>query len=381
MEINATVFAAADDPELLAKAGNVLEEMLDHGGFMVQVMEPDAVLPLSRTWYGFRKESGMTSGPEYWMPCLRECARLLGRNGIVFVEFRSPDHPDTYEEYAWTTPGGDAGYGLRGPMIGYRAALGNSDAETVVRELRSGRTEYERRRAVRRLEKKEALRAEKGDFEIVNGTLKKYRGTKTRETIPEGVTEIGESAFVDLNSLERYMLSDEDYDAPALEELVIPEGVVKIGSYALAYCMNLKSVTIPDSVASIGSRAFEGCEELESIVLPRGLAGIEDNTFFLCTALRSAVIPEGVKKIGEGAFRDCDSLKSIILPAGVEEIEANAFLNCGSLKHVLLPEGLKRVGANAFSGCESLEEIRLPRSLAETGRNAFDEACWILRAD
>ena len=56
------------------------------------------------------------------------------------------------------------------------------------------------------------------DFVIENGVLEKYKGPGGDVTIPEGVTEIGSSAFKD--------------------------------------CANLTSVTIPEGVTEIGSSAF-----------------------------------------------------------------------------------------------------------------------------
>lgn len=47
-----------------------------------------------------------------------------------------------------------------------------------------------------------------------------------------------------------------------LTEIVIPQGVTQIDSYAFAGCANLKSVIIPDSVKVIGEYAFNGWLDL-----------------------------------------------------------------------------------------------------------------------
>lgn len=341
MEINARVYVIADSPELLKVACDVLEKQMEHRYFGVEMLEPNAVLPLSRPWYGFSVSTGPTSGPEYgdgwWDDGLRKCAGLLKKNGAVVVEFWSPDYPDEDCTYAHTTPQGGVEMGGRCSLYSYKRALGCDDVKMVYQELASGRTRRQRDAAASRMEKQARLRREKGDFEVVNGILKKYRGTDEHVVIPEGVKEIGDFAFVDECGWERMLLEDEAYDAPALEALEIPDGVCRIGTYALAYCRNLKKLSIPDSVTEIGERAFEGCEALERARLPAGLKAIEDSTFFLCYGLRTVVFPESLEEIGPNAFKGCDSLSRIALPQGLQRIGKDAFKDCGKLRDINLP--------------------------------------------
>lgn len=353
MEINAKVHAVAKDEALLRQAWRILTRKTFRKDMFAEALEPCAVLPLSRTWYGFTESAEPTDGPEGWLSCLRECAALLQKDGAVVVEFRSPDHPDGYLEYAYTTSGGSAGFGSRPGMLSYSR---DPDFRLAMDEMFSGRTARDRMFASRRKERKEVLRQEKGDFEITpDGVLKKYRGKDTDVVIPDRIREIGDAAFVDMKGVERMIMEEEDYDAPEMVTLTIPDSVTKIRGYAFAYCLNLEEVNLPDSVASIGDRAFEGCESLKEIRLPSGLHEIEDYTFFLCENLRSVIIPEGVRKIGEGAFRDCD------------------------LKRVVLPEGLESIGKEAFLGCE-LRKVVIPESVTEIGEDAFPEDTEIHRA-
>ena len=109
MEINAKVYAMADEGELLNRAAKILEQKTFQSFHNVEILEPCAVLPLTKTWYGFSERVEPTDGPEDWISCLRECASVLLKHGAVVVEFRSPDDPDDYLEYAYTTPAGNAG--------------------------------------------------------------------------------------------------------------------------------------------------------------------------------------------------------------------------------------------------------------------------------
>ena len=356
MEINARIYAVAKDRELLSRIHTILAEKTwnDHDPW-AEALEPCAVLPLEQTWYGFTERAEPTDGPEGWMSCLRKCAAVLLKNGAVVVEYRSPDHPDEYLEYAYTTSRGDAGYGRRPGLAGYDRATGNRDISLAIDELFSGRSEYERRIACRRKEKKEILRKEKGDFEITpDGILKRYRGNDTAVIIPDGVREIGESAFVDLDGVERMLMEFEEYDAPEMTELTIPDSVEKIGSYAFAYCLNLATVHMTDKVTSIGDRAFEGCESLEKIRLSANLTEIEEYTFFLCENLKTITIPENVTRIGKGAFDSCP------------------------LSRITLPEKLVSIGEKAFDGC-CFRRVRISQSTTDIAKNAFPEGTRIIR--
>ncbi len=53
-----------------------------------------------------------------------------------------------------------------------------------------------------------------------------------------------------------------------IEKYSVPEGVEEIGDSAFARCAVLKSVVLPQGVREIGSGAFYGCSALTSIVIP-----------------------------------------------------------------------------------------------------------------
>ena len=61
------------------------------------------------------------------------------------------------------------------------------------------------------------------------------------------------------------------------EDVVIPDGVIKIGEGAFANT-KISSVTIPDSVKSIGEEAFMNCNHLGKVTMPDDIK-VSENAF------------------------------------------------------------------------------------------------------
>ena len=119
-------------------------------------------------------------------------------------------------------------------------------------------------------------------------------------TIGNSVTSIGYSAFKDCYKLTGVYISNlnawldinfASYDSNPLcgggnlylnknlvTNLIIPDGVTSVGSYAFYGCSGLTSITIPDSVTSVGDSAFSGCPFTE-IKIGKGLKSIGKNAF------------------------------------------------------------------------------------------------------
>ena len=64
-----------------------------------------------------------------------------------------------------------------------------------------------------------------------------------------------------------------------ITDVIIEDGVTRIGDGAFYYCESLTSVTIPDSVISIGDSAFYYCKSLKSIVIPDSVIEIGKSAF------------------------------------------------------------------------------------------------------
>lgn len=119
-------------------------------------------------------------------------------------------------------------------------------------------------------------------------------------------------------------------DRDTMTELVIPEGVTKIGNFAFSGCGALTSLTLPSGLLEIGKHAFFSCQRLASLTIPNSVTSIEDAAFSTCSALTSLVIPSGVTSIKESAFYLCGSLTSLRISGSVITIGTFAFYGCPS---------------------------------------------------
>lgn len=68
-----------------------------------------------------------------------------------------------------------------------------------------------------------------------------------------------------INQNTKFIYSEAFSGCSLLSEIVIPDGVIEIGSYSFSNCTSLTTVTIPLSVTDISSFTFENCSSLSTI--------------------------------------------------------------------------------------------------------------------
>ena len=170
-----------------------------------------------------------------------------------------------------------------------------------------------------------------------------------------------------------------------VSDIVIPEGVTRIGSYAFDHCDPLTSVTIPDGVTSIGEYAFRKCSNLTSITLPPSIIKIENSAFLWCFKLDAVHISDlaawcgislsmnGVSPLHYGAhlYLNDEEVTNLVIPDGVTSISNYAFEKCSYLTSVTFPEGVTSIGESSFDGCSGITYISLPKSLNDIYVSAF----------
>lgn len=208
--------------------------------------------------------------------------------------------------------------------------------------------------------------------------------------IPGSVKEIAGGAFVGCENLESFEVEEgsvyktsedkrcliEDgklvaFASAGLTEYTIPEGVTEIGDSAFWGSLGLTSIEIPGSVTKIGDSAFKNCSGLTSIKIPEGVTEIGSYAFSHCSELKSITIPGSVTEIGTYAFADSSGVTSIKISEGVTKISDSAFWDCSGLTSIEIPGSVTEIGAYAFWGCSGLRSITIPESVTEISYSAF----------
>jgi hypothetical protein len=236
----------------------------------------------------------------------------------------------------------------------------------------------------------EVLRVPEGTRKI--GAYAFYDGNMKKAVLPEGLTEIGESAFS---------------SCTWMKQINLPDSLEKIGDSAFADCAYLTAAALPDSLTSIGGLAFSHCAALTSVTIPAGVTSIGEGVFFDAFRLQSIrvakgnpvfeavsgvlinradgvllaypagkkgkkyAVAAGITKVAAYAFSESRNLQSVVLPEGMESISDSLFLGSRKLRSVVIPEGVTRIGNFAFQECLALAEVTLPGSVTDIGDSAF----------
>lgn len=281
----------------------------------------------------------------------------------------------------------------------------------------------------------------------------------TKVHIPASIKKVGEKAFYNCKGLTGGVyitdlaawcnieftnavgksLSGQGYSNPlyyskklylngsTIKELVIPEGVTRIGHYAFYGCTSITSVSFPSTLDSIGFNAFQKCTKITKVYVPDAATWCEmyfasksSSPLYKQTSTRKLyvnnqevgelTVPNGVTKIGQYAFCDYTGLTSITIPASVKSVGQSAFENCtglskggvyisdltawcsvsfasaysnplalshhlylngAELTELTIPDGVTSISENAFYGASNITKLTIPSSITSIGTDAF----------
>ena len=231
-------------------------------------------------------------------------------------------------------------------------------------------------------------------------------------TIPNSVTQIYADAFygcdnlskVNISSLEAWcgivfgmMISGGYYSRESsnpiyyahhlylngqeVTDLVIPESITAINSYAFYGGSGFNSITLGNAVTTIGNYAFSGCTGLTNLTIGDAVTTIGESAFEGCTGLTSLTISKSVISISGSIIRNCPSLTSLSVESGNPIFDSRD--NCNAIietatntlvvgsQTTVIPNTVTAIGASAFTSCDGLTSIVIPNSVTSIGVETY----------
>ncbi len=236
------------------------------------------------------------------------------------------------------------------------------------------------------------------DYVVLDAPWNAYATSILNIVITDGVTSIGDNAFVNVQA----------------DEVIIPNTVDDIGQYAFGYTYSngsyekVPGFSIVGASGTIAEIYAENNGFTFKSTTPKALEGIcGDGVTYKLTVdgvltisgngsmysfgtvntpwyeyvsgnrdyvIREVKVLDGVTNVGENAFYGCTSLTKVTLSSSVTEICDRAFDGCTELASVTLSNGVKTIGDDAFSYCTSLKSIALGTVLEALGDKVFSQS-------
>ena len=199
----------------------------------------------------------------------------------------------------------------------------------------------------------------------------------------------------DLKTKDLTCYSTAPWDAAAVKEVVIEDGVTSVGQYAFYGCGNLSSIQFGADVGSMWLGAFAECDSLPTVVIPDNITRLGEGAFLGCDGLASVVIGDGLHTAGPFAFKDCpvlteltigrsiervtvcdlgictEVLKTVTVTKETESLADSAFYGYEAITAISLPDTLTSIGDKAFGFCRSLPHLDIPEKVTSIGNEAF----------
>lgn len=150
-------------------------------------------------------------------------------------------------------------------------------------------------------------------------------------------------------------LPDQIFWGCRLKDLVFPDGIRRIGKYALSRT-KMSSIVLPENV-SLERCAFYECKELTHVTFPKKLKKMGDAPFYGCEKLERIDI-NNIEVLGGHSFRQMKSLKKVNINGWCIHSDGFLFYDCPELETVdFRGELISSGGALVATRCPKLETV------------------------
>ena len=189
-------------------------------------------------------------------------------------------------------------------------------------------------------------------------------GTWEYESVSVVTAKWGTGYYEFVENEDGYTVSLTD-EGKGVSEIVIPtsfngKSVTALGEYFLRNNTNIEKITIPATIKKIPNYAFYKCTKLSEVVLNEGLERIGAYAFDSCK-LKTLIVPSTCTVIENSAFEYNKDLYQVYLPISVITVEQYAFYSINAsayicIEHDYVPSWGNnwRSGASVYTNCTKL---------------------------
>ena len=218
-------------------------------------------------------------------------------------------------------------------------------------------------------------------------------------SLPASLQYVGEQSFLSSENIVSITVADNNnyyssldgilYNKEKTELIYYPKGktdesftapkTVKVIYDCAFYQSSVKNVVLPEGLEKIGNSAFWSNKALESINFPSTLLDVGDNAFEYCSVLDGIALPDGITHIGVSAFYNTKYYDD----RNNWTDYGNVLINNGWLLQMYtdslvsttltIAEGIKGLADNVFTytNINQFTAISLPKSLKYVGESAL----------
>lgn len=160
--------------------------------------------------------------------------------------------------------------------------------------------------------------------------------------------------------------------ATSVTNLIILPGMTAYSPNNLYRGGEFSRVELPETVTSIGSSAFIDNTNLSEVVVRGSVGSVGDKAFYGCTAME--ILPDfngALTNMGTEVFRGCTGLREVRIPSSLREIPSKAFYFCTNIERLVVSEGVETISADAFFYDYNIRELSLPSTATDLRSNSY----------
>lgn len=181
----------------------------------------------------------------------------------------------------------------------------------------------------------------------------------------EGCIILPERVYCDGVNYEVAAIGARAFWQSGVTQVQIPNSVTMIGEAAFADAEDLTDITLPLGLTAVSRYMLAGTA-IENLVLPEGVVSIEKGAFEDCSRLRTVYFPASLRYIGDESFGYCSNLTEIYSDAAIPPLmPATSFDGCDGVSVMLADKAsAQRYQDDSSWGDEEIFSLWIDEGLA-----------------